>query len=127
MTAIVIILLVAAVLALFVPLAASRPAPDYYRSDDSEGENQRKRKRLKGMLIDLRQEFDSGKMSEEEFLSIAGPLSAEMEALEKASAHVRSSPGKKKDKRILCPGCGLPNAKESTICSRCATVLGEIS
>ena len=126
MTAIVVILLIAAVLALFVPLAAGRPAPDYYRSDDREGENQRKRKRLKGMLIDLRQEFDSGKMSEEEFLSIAGPLSAEMEGLGKASAHA-SAGSKKKDKRLLCPACGQPNAKDKSICLRCASPLGEVS
>lgn len=126
MTAIVVILLIAAVLALFVPLAAGRPAPDYYRSDDREGENQRKRKRLKGMLIDLRQEFDSGKMSEEEFLSLAGPLSTEMESLEKASAHGQTF-SRKKDKRLLCPACGQPNAKEREFCARCATPLGELS
>lgn len=126
MTAIVAILVVAALLALFAPLAAGRPAPDYYRSDDREGENLRKRKRLRSMLIDLRSEFDSGKMSEEEFLSLAGPLSAEMESLEKASA--KAAPAqRRKDKRLLCSACGLPNHKDESICARCASPLGEQS
>lgn len=124
MTAIVAILVVAALLALFAPLAAGRPGPDYYRSDDREGENLRRRKRLRSMLIDLRQEFDSGKMSEEEFLSLAGPLSAEMESLEKASAKAPPAQ-KRKDKRLLCSACGLPNDKDQSTCTRCAWPLGE--
>lgn len=124
MTAIVALFVIAAVLAMFLPLLSSRPGPDYYRSDDREGDNLRKRKRLRGMLIDLRQEFDSGKMSEEEFLALAGPLSAEMESLEKKSAHVDSGKKKKLKGRVFCTACGRANEKDAELCMRCASPLG---
>ena len=126
MTAVVLILVIAAVLAMFLPLISSRPGPDYYRSDDTEGDNLRKRKRLRAMLIDLRQEFDSGKMSEEEFLTHAGPLSAEMESLEKKSAHPASAK-KKKSKRQFCSACGRANEQGAEFCMRCASPLGGTS
>lgn len=124
MTALIAVISVIAILALFAPLVSPSPRPDYYRPDDRDGENRRERKKLRSMLIDLRQELDAGKMSEEEFLSLAGPLSARMDALEKASAH-EDGPRKKKNKNEFCIACGHRLAQDVSVCGRCGTERGE--
>ncbi|MCE9596918.1 MAG: gas vesicle protein GvpG [Spirochaetia bacterium] len=120
MTIVLSLLLVICVLALFVPLLSRKAVPEFYISGTPDEEHARAKQKIKSMLADLRQEFDSGKIAEEEFSSMAGDLLAELDRLEKV---VLKAAVHKPGKRVFCPACGALQPEQSKLCAQCGSEL----
>jgi len=112
-------LLVVAILLLFLPLLRNKAEPDFYRSGSPDEDRRREAEKVKSLLGDLRQEFDSGKLGEEEFASLAGSLMHSLERLEKSRVAPAAS-----GRLQLCPACGARSEESVGICAQCGSPLG---
>lgn len=115
MSVVLSLLLVLCVLALFLPLLSRKAVPEFYISSTPAEDREREQARIKAMLADLRQEYDSGKIPESEFTSMAAELLADLDR----SATVSKSSATKSSKRVFCEECGAVRPAQATTCLQC--------
>lgn len=116
MTIVLSLSLLLCVLALFLPLLNRNAVPEFYISSTPDQDRVRKQQNVNTMLADLRQEFDSGKISETEFASMAAEFLAELDRLQKP---VPSASARKSNKREYCKECGAVRQTGIASCSQC--------
>ncbi|HNJ06159.1 MAG TPA: hypothetical protein PLB73_18005 [Leptospiraceae bacterium] len=118
MSILLTIALVGCILALFFPLLRSRSAPEYYVGAPQDERIAETRAQLQSVLAELRQDFDAGKLSEEEFSQMATPLANRLDSLTSIPA-----PSRKKaisSNRQSCAVCGYLGAPFE-MCPQCGT------
>lgn len=117
------ILFAFALVALFLPLLRPPAAPwRFFGGARREEQERRIRERmLLENLRDLRIEHDKGKLNDEEYAEMRGPLAEELQSLEQSVATPAASAPALRRNRLgwYCPHCAGFNRSELLQCQQC--------
>ena len=111
------VVLFAAVAALFIPILRGdeNPAGWFRYTDDPERELRGRKEKVRESIRDLLMEKENGKLSAEEFETLAAPLAAELDALERETPPEKS----RKTGKKFCQSCGHYNFEKLDYCIQC--------